>query len=387
MSPSKRTGIIQLVLVIIFISVSLIATRLMQNGYNPAGRNGGGSRELFVDTAELHQAPYQIVFDTTGTVEARVEINIVPQVSGRVIGVNDAFYTGGAFEADTSLFQIDPRNYELDLRRLQAEVARAQTSLDLAAAESQAATAEWTQLHGDEPAPDLVARRPQLAEAQAFLQSAQAQLTNAALALSRTHFTLPFIGRVLTSRIASGQYVQAGQSYGDAFDLASLDVVASLKGRQLSSLLASADASVRIATDHLGTTRVYDGILKRSAPSLDPVTRFAAVRFGFKSPLPDLLPGVFTRITVNGPEMPAATIVPSAALQQEDMLWLVNDDDTLRPIIPDIIFTDATSIAVRNLPPSATVVTNRISGASAGMKVSRSGAPTAAVIAPSTPAE
>jgi multidrug efflux system membrane fusion protein len=372
MKTSTRAGIIQLVIVIAFIASALVVNQLMQSRYEPAGRNAGGERALFVDTVVVDPAPYQIVFETNGTVDARVDINIVPQVSGRIIAVDPAFYDGGTFTPATDLFQIDPRDYELDTQRLAAEVARARTALQLEAAEATAALAEWSQINGDQPAPDLVARRPQRAEAEANLQAAQASLGSAELALSRTRYTLPFSGRVHTSRIAPGQFVQAGQSYGTAFDLSSLEVTTALEGQRLEWLLSSAETFVEISADHLGQTHTYDGVLRRSAASLDPLTRFATVRFGFHSDSVALVPGVFARITVYGPKLDNISQVPASALQQNGLIWLVTADQTLQAHEPEIIFSDPLFLALRGLPAGATVVTSRISGGASGTKVTLS---------------
>ena len=386
MSKSQRNGFIQLILVIAFIAGGLVINRLMQTRYEPVSRHGGGDRALFVDTTIVNPAPYQIVFDTTGTVTARADINIVPQVTGRVIEVDEAFYNGGVFGRDQTLFQIDPRDYELDTQRLAAEVARAQTTLDLESAEATAALAEWAQINGTRPSPDLVARRPQLAEAQANLAAAHAALANAELALSRTRYTLPFAGRVVSSRIAPGQFVQAGQNYGTSFDLAALEVIASVEGKKLEWLLASPQATVQITAEYLGQSHTYEGVLKRGAASLDPVTRFATVRFGFKSPSVDLLPGVFTHVTINGPRHDNISEVPASALQQEGIIWLVDADQTLRIHQPDILYADTSSLALRNLPSGSVVVTSRVSGASAGVRITQSDDATTATAA-STPTE
>ena len=374
MSSSKRTGLIQLVAVIVFVVAAFVINRLMQTSYEPAGRNGGGARALFVDTITVDPAPYQLVFTTTGTVSARTEINLVPQVSGRVEAVDPAFYEGGAFTAGTTLFEIDPRDYELTTQSRAAEVARARTALHLARAEAEASVAEWAQLNPGQAAPDLVARRPQLAEAEANLQAAEAALGTAQLALERARYTLPFAGRVLTSRIAPGQFVQAGQSYGSAFDLASLEVVSSLEGRRLEWLLGTANATIEITATHLGETRTYAGSLRRSAAQLDPGTRFASVRFGFNDDPGNLVPGVFTRVTIHGPQLDGISQVPASALQQNGVIWLVTPDDTLQAHQPDILYADGDTLALRNLPAGAVVVTNRLAGAATGAAVTRSNA-------------
>ncbi len=369
MKHSTRTGIIQLVAIIVFVGLAVIVSQLMRIKYEPATRSGGGERELFVEAETFTPGPFQIVFATNGTIAARTEVNLVPQVSGRVIEVAPEFYAGGRFTAGQVLFTVDPRDFDNEVQRLEAEVARTITALKLEEAEASASLAEWRQLNGDLAPPPLVAREPQAAEARAIAQAARAALANANLALERTQFRLPFNGRVLSSRIGPGQFVQAGQSYGAAFDLSALEVVASLEGQQLEWLLNSPQVDVTLTAEHLGQEFTLIGELQRGASSLSPTTRFATVRFGFREPPRDLLPGVFTRITVHGPKHEGVTRIPASALQQNGQLWIVQDDATLVAFQPATLYADDDWIAVTNLESAARIVTNRISGAVAGTRV------------------
>lgn len=381
MNPSTRTGLIQGVAVVLFIGLAIIGSRLLQTSYQPATRNGGGERELFVEARTFTPGPFQIIFETTGTVESLTEVNIVPQVSGRVTQVTPEFFAGGEFSADEVLFTIDQRDFINEVQRREADLARARTALKLEEAESAAALAEWRLLDGDKPAPPLVAREPQLAEAQANLQAAQANLANAELALERTEFRFPFEGRVLSSRIGPGQFVQAGVSYGSAFDVNALEVVASLKGEELEWLMNSPSARVTIVAEHLGRKFALPGVLNRSAASLSPTTRFGTVRFGFDTPPTSLLPGVFAAVEVQGPRQDSVVQLPASALQQNGQLWIIDEDSKLEAFTPEILYADEGWIAVSNLPAPSRIVTNRLPGAAAGTRV-QTAAPTS-----STPAE
>ena len=142
MNKDRRAGIIQLLIVIVFIIGSFTLSQLLKTGYEPAGQNGASDRLLFVETALVTPQNYRITFETTGVVQARNEINVVPQVSGRVIAVNGTFFAGGAFKKGEVLFEIEPRDFQLDVMRLDAEVARASTALEIEIAESNAAISE-----------------------------------------------------------------------------------------------------------------------------------------------------------------------------------------------------------------------------------------------------
>jgi RND family efflux transporter MFP subunit len=369
MVDEKRAGYIQLGLVLLFIIGSFGLSKLLKTNYQPPGQNENADRTLVVETIQVSPQPYRISFETTGIVKARNEINVVPQVSGRVVAVHDAFFAGGTFNKNETLFEIEPRDFELDIKRLEADVARARTALEIEMAESKAALSEWQQINGDMPAPDLVARKPQMAEASANLQSAEAQLENSQLDLERTAYVLPFSGRVIASNIAVGQYVMVGQAYGTVFDIASLEVQSSLIDHQLEWLLEAEDPGLIISATYLGKTHRYDAILKRAASSLDVGTRFATVHFGFNDEIVNLLPGVFAEIEIKGSDIEGVTLIPSTALQSQNIVWQVTPENTLLRWEPDIIYMDDEFTAVSGLNEPALIVTSRISGASNGMRV------------------
>lgn len=368
----RRNGKLQLLLVIAFIVGALMISRLIAYSYEPPGKRQAKERALYVSTQTVEPQPHAPRFTATGVVEVPGVIEIVPQVSGRVVEVDDATYAGGQFSADQQLFQIDQRDFRLEIRRLKADVARARTSLDLAKAESEAAIAEWRQLHGEEnDVPDLVAKRPQLREAKAGLASAKARLETAALNLERTSVSYPFAGRVLESTIAPGQYVRAGQSYGQVYDRNALEIRASLDDNQLSWLEQAKNPQITIVADFLGKRHRVDGYLKRSASQLDPQTRFATVRIGVDTESSGvvLLPGVFTELTMTGPELSGITLLSPSAMQARGIVWEVDEQQTLRRHEPELVYHGSDYVAVRGLAGPMEVVTSKISGATEGMTV------------------
>ena len=353
----------------VFIAASFAISGLLKSDRTPTGANSASERGLFVETQEITPGPYLIAFETTGSVEARANVSIVPQVSGRVITVHEEFFEGGAFEAGTVLFEIEPRDFELEVQRVKAEIAQASTNFSLEQAEGKAAVAEWKQLNGDKKVPRLVARKPQIDEAWAALKAAKAQLENAELNLERTQFTLPFTGRVLFTNLEQGQYVAAGQSYGEAFDVGTLEVVSSLKDQQLEWLLNAEKPDVLITTRFLGEEKTYQGLVKRKAAAFDMQTRFASVRFGFEEDAVDLLPGVFVTLKIQGPALQNIALLPAQALQKDGVVWLVDRDGKLQSFMPEIAYADGRHIAVSNIDETVTVVTSRVSGATEGTAV------------------
>jgi multidrug efflux pump subunit AcrA (membrane-fusion protein) len=189
------------------------------------------------------------------------------------------------------------------------------------------------------------------------------------LNLARTEFSLPFSGRVVSSNVAIGQYVMAGQTYGVVFDTSSLEVSASLVDRQLEWLMETDEPKINIRLTFLGKRHVYPGQLKRTASTLDVGTRFATVYFSFNDEIKELLPGVFAEIFITGTNMQDVMLLPSIALQSQGDVWRVTRNDTLELWRPEIIYMNDQEVVVKGMASEVRVVTSRISGATNGLKI------------------
>ncbi len=372
-SGQALKGFIQLVLIIVFIVTSVGISRSLQSKRPEPSGDLDQDRALSVHSEVFKKENHRVGFTTTGTINALAQIDIVPQVSGQIIFINSELYEGGEFDADELLFKVDPRDFEVEVARLSAEVARAQTSLDIEKAEADAAVKEWTMVNPDLPIPELVAREPQLAQAEAQLKSAQALLAKAELDLSRTEFTLPFSGRVVSSNLGIGRYVIAGQAYGQVFDIAGLEVRASLENQQLEWLLEAEKPIIRINVDYLGQSSEFEGLLKRSASVLDERTRFGRVSFGFQSKDLEarsrLLPGVFVNIEIQGKMMDDIMRIPNTAIQNGGSVWTIDKQERLRQKMPSVVYINDSYIAVRGITDGARLVTQRLTEATEGMRV------------------
>ncbi len=372
-------GFIQLAAVVAFIVLSLIASKALEAQKKPPSTNTAAERVLVVDAVPLEKTNYRIEFDTTAVIEAYADIDVVPEVSGRIEYVSPAFYEGGEFKKGDILFQVVKKDFELEVDRLQGLVAAAQTTLKLEEARRDSAVAEWKQVHGlNKDVPPLVAREPQVKEALLGLIAAEAQYNNAILDLQRTTFTLPFDGRVLSSQISVGSYVSAGQSVGQVIDKARLEVKASLQKQELDWLITGSidengdvdpDAiMVEVETD--GRIKRYKGCINRLASSFDTRTRLANVTFGVCGDLAHVLPGSFAKVFIKGPVIEQAYAVPISALQKGGYIWGVNGGNTLSHFKPDILHSDDERVVFKadDLVFSK-VITSKLSGPADGMVV------------------
>jgi RND family efflux transporter MFP subunit len=284
-----------------------------------------------------------------GTVRPLRQIQLIPEVSGKLVFVADALVAGGAFENGQTLLKIDPLDYELAVTLARARVKDSESALKLIQEEAAASLEEWRLLNSDSPdtagqPPALVAKEPQLAAAQAKLEADRADLQKAQLNLQRTRIKAPFNGRVSDENVDIGQYVAAGQALATLFSSEAAEIILPLEDESLRWFHvpgftpgdgpgSQASVSARIA----GRDRVWQGRVVRAEAQLDAGTRLINVIVQVDDPYagkPPLAAGLFVKVEIEGRQLENAVIAPRSILRKNDTVWVVDKDGRLwfRPV-------------------------------------------------------
>ena len=189
---------------------------------------------LYVD--EVKAETVTVSVKTQGEVRPKTEIDLVPQVSGRVVAMSDRFNEGAEFGPDSMLLKIDDTDYQLAAVRSEARVAEAQTELERQLATAKIKEEEWRDGGQDQEPTPFALNLTQVAQAEAMLRSARAELRKARLDLERTEIRVPFHGRVRERLVGIGQYVTAGAVVGRVFSINTVEVRLPLTDTQLVEL-------------------------------------------------------------------------------------------------------------------------------------------------------
>lgn len=382
----ENLGRFQLVMVVVVLVGAVLITSLLGSSRSALERSDTKELAPLVATIDVQPATHRIFVEGSGTVETGADVNIVPQISGRIEWMNPDMRSGGRFAANEVVFRVEPVEYKLAVQNQQASVASAQTDWELEQAEGQAAAAEWKQINPNEAIPALVARKPQIRQALASLQSAKASLANAKLDLARTNFSFPFSGRVRASTIEVGQYVSAGQSYGTAYSLDGLEIEVPLADKDLRWFDPDGNTKAVVSTTYLGRTYELPARVARTGAELNAQTRFSTVIVRLDQPSTEnaydaqavkseakdersyLLPGVFVNVRFFGPEVDDLYEVPVEAFQENNILWVVVDG-RLQSVQPQIFHLGSETNLVKGLTPESKIVSRAVSGAVDGMSV------------------
>lgn len=286
-----------------------------------------------------------------GTVEPRVESQLVPEVSGRVLRVSPALVDGGFFEQDEVLLEIDPFDYRQAVAEQKAHVAQARLRLAREEAEAGVARREWVELGRDGDANPLTLREPQLADARAAVDAAEAMLQKARRDLERTTIRAPFDGRVRRKQVDVGQYVTRGSPVATVYAVDAAEVRLPLPDREIEYLdlrldyrdEAAADSGpeVVLSARFAGRMQEWTGRIVRTEGEIDPKTRMVHVvarvddpygRERKDGPIP-LAVGMFVHAEIGGRTARDVAVLPRAALRSGDQVWVVNDQKIhFRPV-------------------------------------------------------
>ena len=361
-------GVVQLVVIAIVAAVAFYSAQapseeeiLQASAIQTAPRRD--MDPVYVSVVNLAPQDHPVEVRGTGSVVVRNSVDLVLQLSGRVVWVSETFRQGGSFEAGQSLLRIDPRDFELAVAQAEADRLAAESNFQLAKAESEAAISNYAILHPGKDVPSLVAKTPQLEQAKAQIAAASAREQIAKLDLTRTDFSLPFNGRVVDSEAEVGQFLNQGQKFGEVFDVASIEALVPISPRDLALLQPVIG---RRASLSFGDIQLQ-GRVARVSPNLDERTRFAQLYLSLEKSA-DIYPGSFFNVRVEGPRLKNTMLLPEAAEQINESVWVVSDSK-LKRSQPRFINRQTSGVIVESFDAGDGVVLGTVPGAREGMAV------------------
>lgn len=337
----------------------------------------------------ISKGPVKMEVFAQGEVRPKTEIALTAQVGGKIVSVSDDFADGGVIKNNQPLIQIERADYQVAVTRAEASLAQAEQALELEQAEAALARQDYEELGGLESGgtPSALAlRKPQLNQAKASYAAAKADLAGAKLSLARTTIRAPFTGRVRKKNADIGQFISPGFQVGQVFSTDIAEIRLALSDSDLAQIdLPMAfnqsdkkkSLSVRLSAKIAGRTRYWTGQIVRTDAAIDPTTRQISAIVEVKDPYGasadsgfPLAIGLFVDALIEGRELDAATIIPAIALQGDNTVFIVDENDkiAIRPV--NVIAAISKGIIITNgLEDGDRLVISRLAGVASGGQV------------------
>ena len=268
--------------------------------------------------------PYQPKSEYVGRLQARDDVGIEAKVTGYLLTRD--FREGDFVEKDQILYTIESSEYEAALARAKA---------DLASAVANQANAERNFKRGEELLPkgaisqaqmdDLTAKK---LDADARIESANAQIFSAEVNLAFTTIRAPISGRIGRSIASVGDLV--GPNSGDLTTLVSVDpiealftiseatYVAAISGRMSEGANIDALRDIEVTLE-LTNGVVYPevGMIDYIANRVDQTTGTLESRASIPNPHSALVPGQYVRVILKATTLLDGLFLPQAAVQAD----------------------------------------------------------------------
>ena len=338
--------------------------------------------------AEVGPAPVTVV--THGTVAPRTESQLRAEVAGRITWISGSLVNGGFFDHGEPLLEIDDTDYRLALEEAELAVAQAELVLVREQADADVARREWERLGREgEPSP-LTLREPQVAEARAALEAAQARVERALRDVQRCRVVAPYDGRVRLETVDVGEYLMPGSEIAAVYavdaaeirlpladvELAFLDLPLAYRGSSPSDGAGTQGPSVTLHAEFGGAEYAWQGHVVRTEGEIDANRMVVAVAsvgdpYGrtVDDDRPPLAVGLFVEAHIRGRVLQDAITLPRSALRGRDGLWVVRDG-RLEMRTVKVLRADARQVVVGSgLQPGERVIVSPLEAVVDGMRV------------------
>ena len=329
---------------IVLAIVVVIGMATMAGGKRPE-RQDSGQTAVLVEAITAEARSLNFIVQSQGTVRPRTQTNLVAQVSGIVVSVSNNFVAGGFFHAGEVLLEIDPSDYQTALKRAEAGLASRKAKLAEENSRSEQALKDWRNLGRAGDPPDLVMRKPQLADAMANVLAAEADIDKARRDLQRTRISVPYDGLLRERKVDIGQYVTPGTQLGVSFavDTAEIRLPVAADDLAFLNLPASKDTKIEdypevsLTAGIGGVTQTWEARLIRTEGVLDESSRVLYVvasvvdPYGFlgQGPQDELRMGTFVRAAISGRYVDNVVVLPRYVLRNENTVLVANSEREL----------------------------------------------------------
>ncbi len=326
---------------------------------------------LQVEVIEANQSEQLVKVYASGVVQASHQVNLVPQVQGRVVYVASDLRPGRRFSKGDTIAKIEQTDYKLAVAQEHSRVEQARLNLTIERERVEDAQREWELLGNTGEAPELAARTPQLRLAEITVEAAEAGLERAELSLSRTVLRAPFDCMIKTEQLEQGQVV-GGSPVATLQGTEEFQVRVSVPTSSLSTLLipgitgdvgSKADVAFQVS-DQIAVHK--EGHVLGLESELDPQARTINLRIAIDDPMDGeglpLLIGSYVDVTLEGRSVQQTVRIPSTALREGQYVLVADAENKLARKDVEVGWFDQSDVVLtKGLSSGDRIVTTALS--------------------------
>jgi membrane fusion protein (multidrug efflux system) len=248
---------------------------------------------VVVTTSAVQQKEWQETINATGSLFSLESITITPEIEGRVIKIY--FQSGQTLKQGEALLELDSAAIAAQLKKAIAQLKVSQSNYD-----------RFYQLYLKKFYDEA-----DLDQAKAIVESNQADVDQLNSQLEKTLIKAPFNGKIGLRQVSVGEYLTPGKAIADFQSLDPLYVEFSVPEVYVAKIQLGNKINL---ISHAFPDKPYEGHTYAIDSTIDQNTRTLNVRAKIPNPEHQLMPGLFTEVTIYIGTPKQIMIIPQTAI-------------------------------------------------------------------------
>ena len=315
-----------------------------------------------------------------GTVKAEKTISIFPEVSGKIIKINDNFIDGAFVKENDSLVQINPIDFKILLEQQQSKINQTESDIFLEKGRAAISKEEWILTGLDEEATDferdLSLRVPQKNKLEATKKLLKSEVRKLELNINRCNIKTPFNAVILDHTVDIGSYVNQQTKIVTLVGTDMFNIEILISEKELSMINIPRINSIGSAVQLNINNSIVTSKITRLLSAVETNGRMIKVIAEVKDPLslkerkgqPIIMLNKFIKVSIEGTELKNVYKIKREWLRENNSIWQNKNNQlqitTISPIWKDkdfVYFSD--ELMLENL------ITSSIPGAIPNMLI------------------
>ncbi len=356
---------------IVFIAIIALALSLIYTAKPQLQSKSIAAFVPSVHTLQVQANDQRFTIQARGLLKPAQEVQLISQVTGKIIYLSDNFITGANFKQGDILLRVDPAIAELELQNARTQLAQAKLREMELEANLRATSSLGQQGHLS----PLAQGKPQQALAKSSVGAAEAAVRLAEQQLQQTTLRAPFDGRVFLQGVQLHEQLAPGmpiaQIYTNRRYLVRIPItqqqlpfIEFAEGPNKGSKISVSDAITGLqlhghiirSEGHVAQNRLIYLIAE-----LDELSAEQQLR---------LLPGSLVNIAISSRLIANVIAIPDYTLHANNVVWLLNDENRLQITPVEVLYRTHDTVYLRSgLKASDKLITSHIAALTDSMRL------------------
>jgi len=365
--------------------LAFVAYQITQS--KPVAFKGHTSSEsrLVVETEVLKEAPFTVMVESFGVVQARTNSELFALISGQIQSVSPRYESGAFFKRGDVLLTIDSADYAVAVQVAKGSLVNAELALAEEEARYEQAQRDWKKQSKSIKATDYALRLPQLRAAKSDIETAKAQLTLAELNLERTKIRAPYDGRILNTFVNIGSVIGPNVQLAQIYSSDAIEVRLPVANKALRFITLPEQSKgdkqkfpqAFIENKFTEPPQIWPGRIVRTEAAIDAASQQLYVVARIDDPFQNdknksrrpLKIGQFVRANISGQQLEKVISIPNSTLYQGSYVYIVKNDRLQRQPVEVLWRDQQTSVIKSGLESGQHLVTTLLGQITSGTLV------------------